>query len=434
MTGPGLGYHVELSADVRLAAEICRAGDLAGWQAAAAAAAIAENCPHWTLGLCGGFVGPVLQLCGFETCGINFSGPSSCGKTLAQQLGVSVWTSPRASSGGLLKPVRFTENSVELLARQSNGCVLGLDELALIDGKTLSQVIYGLASGAGKARMTVGLKLRPTITWATFILLSCERTLEHKIRGDGGRWLGGLPVRFPDIDCSDVNRRVPPATIAAVKGVLQHHGQAGRVFIRRFIDAGHRETSEALRERVNELAVQLAGEDATGSRARAALPFAMLEVCGGLARDLKVLPPNIRIARAIEWAWNGFETSMGALALKPEEQAEAHLRRWIAERRTITIKNLDPARDDPVNNRDAVGWFDSKAVYLPVDRIAEACGGGLSENAIGRMLAARNLLAKHKTGRWTVEYVPKIGYVPCYALKFSEFGEAPAFSSDEEPG
>ena len=434
MTGRRLGYHVELTADVRLAPEICRAGDLAGWQAAAAAAASAKNCPHWTLGLCAGFVGPVLQLCGFETCGINFSGPSSCGKTLAQQLGVSVWTSPRAFSGGLLKPARFTENSVELLARQSNGCVLGLDELALIDGKTLSQVIYGLASGAGKARMTVGLKLRPTITWSTFILLSCERTLEHKIRGDGGKWLGGLTVRFTDIDCSDVNRRVPQDTIAAVKGVLRHHGQAGRVFIRRFIDAGHRENHEALRERINELAVQLAGGDAAGSQARAALPFAMLEICGGLARDLKVLPANTRITEAVEWAWTGFEASTGALALNPEEQAEANLRRWIAERRSITIKNLDPAPHDPVNNRDAVGWFDSKAVYIPVDRIAEACGSGLSEGAIGRMLAAKNLLAKHKKGRLIVEYVPKIGYVPCYAVKFSEFGKAPTFSSDEEPG
>jgi hypothetical protein len=429
-----LGYHVELSADLRLAPETCSAGNLAGWQAAAEAAVSAVNCPHWTLGLCGGFVGPVLQLCGFETCGINFSGPSSCGKTLTQQLGVSAWTSPRASSGGLLKPARFTENSVELLARQSNGCVLGLDELALIDGKTLSQVIYGLASGAGKARMTVGLKLRPTISWTTFTLLSCERTLEHKIRGDGGRWLGGLPVRFPDIDCSDVNRRVPPQTIAAVKGMLQHYGQAGRVFIRRFIDAGHRENHEALRERINELAIQLAGEDAAGSRARAALPFALLEVCGSLARDLKVLPRDIRIAEAIEWAWNGFEASSGALALKPEVQAEANLRRWVAERRTVTIKNLDPAPNDPVNNRDAVGWFDSKAIYIPVDRIAEACGGVLSEHAIGRMLNARKLLHRHKPKRLTIDYVPKIGYVASYALKFAEFGKAPEPLSDEELG
>jgi hypothetical protein len=427
-----LGYRVELAADVRLAPEICRAGDLAGWQTAAKAAASAKGCPHWTIGLCGGFVGPVLQLCGFETCGINFSGPTSCGKTIAQQLAVSAWTSPRASSGGLLRPARFTENSIELLARQSNGCVLGLDELALIDGKTLSQIIYGLASGAGKARMTTGLKLQPTITWSTFIMLSCERTLEHKIRGDGGRWLGGLPVRFPDVDCSDVNRRVPPATIDAVKTIMQHHGQAGRVFIRRFIDARHRQNYEALRTRINQLAIQLAGEDPLGSRARAALPFAMLEVCGELARELKVLPANISIASAIEWAWSAFAASSGALALDPEAKALSHLRRWVAERLNITIKNVAPDPHDPVNNRDAVGWFDRQAIYIPLERIAEAAGGGLSELAIGSMLDDKKLLQRSTKDRLVVTYVPKIGYVTSYALKFSEFGKAPAGFTPED--
>jgi uncharacterized protein (DUF927 family) len=85
---------IELSADVRISREIARQGTLAGWQAGVEAALTAPNCQHWTLGAAGGFVGSIVQLCGFDTCGINFSGPSSCGKTLAQQLAVSAWTSP----------------------------------------------------------------------------------------------------------------------------------------------------------------------------------------------------------------------------------------------------------------------------------------------------------------------------------------------------
>ena len=179
-------------------------------------------------------------------------------------------------------------------------------------------------------------------------------------------------------------------------------------------------------------AIQLAGEGAAGSHVRAALPFAMLEACGELARDLEILPSKIQIARAVEWAWSGFAASSGAAALVPEDLAEANLRRFVAERRTITIKNLDPQPDDPVNNRDAVGWFDSKAVYIPVGRIAEACGGVLSERAMGRMLDERNLLARHKKGRLIVEYVPRVGYVPSYALKFAEFGKAPEIGEPDE--
>ena len=89
-----MSNRTELLADVRVPAEIGHGGTLAGWQTAAAAAA-AENCPHWALAIAGGFVGPILQLCEFDTCGVCLSGSTSCGKTLAQQLAVSAWTSPR---------------------------------------------------------------------------------------------------------------------------------------------------------------------------------------------------------------------------------------------------------------------------------------------------------------------------------------------------
>ena len=204
-----MGNRIELSADVRVPPDVGHAGTLAGWQDAVKAAAAAENCPHWGLGIAAGFAGPIVQLCGFQSCGLNFSGPTSCGKTLAQQIAVSAWTSPRLTSGGLLKPARFTENSIELVARGSNGTVLGIDELALIDGKTLRQVMYGLASGTGKARMTVDLKLRSPIKWMTFILFSSEVSLERKIRSDGGQWSGGLPARFADVDCTTARCQKP---------------------------------------------------------------------------------------------------------------------------------------------------------------------------------------------------------------------------------
>jgi hypothetical protein len=440
-----MSNRLELSADVKIPREVARNGTLEGWQDAVEAAVEATNCPHWTLGAAAGFVGSVVQLCGFDTCGLNFSGPSSCGKTLAQQLAVSVWTSPRLTSGGLLRPANFTANSIELLARQSNGTVLGLDELALVDGKTFGQVIYGLAAGVGKARMTVGLKLHRSIKWSTFVVLSCERTLEQKIRSDGGRWSGGMAARFADLDCSDVNRKVPAKTITTIGGVTRNYGEAGIAFIRRFMAAGLHRDPDALRRRVVAMANKLASGEVTddnggepveahveGAQVRAALPFALLQICGQLALQFEVLPKTTKVKKAVKWAWSGFAESTGAGALDPEQQAEANLRRHVAEHRDITIKKTEPNRQDPHNNRDAVGWYDDNAVYIPVDRIAEAAGGVLSERAIGRMLKDRDLLARHKGDRLTVKYVPKIGYVPSYALKLSQFGPTAAFESDDD--
>jgi hypothetical protein len=425
--------RMELSADVRLAPEVACGGTLKGWQAAAEAAAAVPNTPHWTLGLSGGFVGCILQLVGLDTCGVCLSGPSSCGKTLSQQIAVSVWTSPRLASGGLLRPARFTENAIEGLARGSNGLVLGLDELALIDGKTLGQVIYGLASGSGKARMTVGLKMQKRITWATFVMLSCERTLDYKVRSEGGKWSAGQSVRFADIDCSEVNRNVPQETIAAINGIFQHYGEAGPEFIRQFKAAGQHRDVDALRSRILKQADQLARKenhsDVSGVHVRSAVPFALLSVSGDLAKTFGILPQRADVEAAVDWAWSGYLASSGARALDPEQQAEDTLRRWVAERRGTTIKTVSGS---PHNNRDAVGWTDAKCLYLPADRIVEACGGGLSERAIGHMLKKRELLAKSRKDRATVNYVPRIGKVCCYALKLDELAPAAAEQGEED--
>jgi hypothetical protein len=426
----GTGGDLELAADVRLAPEVARGGTLMGWQAATEAAAKVKNCPHWILGLTSGFVGPILQLCELETCGIDLSGPTSCGKTLGQQLGISVWTSPRLTSGGLLKPARFTQNSIELLARQSNGTVLGLDELALVDGVILGQVIYGLAAGVGKARMSVGLKLERAIKWSTFVLLSSEQTLERKIRGDAGQWSGGMAARFADVDCADVNRKVSRARIDAISGIFRHYGQAGPTFIHRFIAAGLHRDPDQLRQRIYKMAARLA--DTNGARARSALPFALITVSGELARRLGVLPPVANVNAAVRWAWATFVDSQGATALDPEQVALNNLRRYIAEHRDVTIKKTRLGPFESRNNRDAVGWYDDRAVYIPVDRIADAAGGALSERAIGRMLERRKLLAGHGEDRLTVRYVPKIGHVECYALKLAEFSPTANVGSDDE--
>ena len=304
----GIGGDLELAADIRLPPEVARGGTLMGWQAATEAAATVKNCPHWMLGVVGGFVGPILQLCELETCGIDLSGPTSCGKTFGQQLGISVWTSPRLTSDGLLKPARFTENSIELLARQSNGTVLALDELALVDGRILGQVIYGLAAGVGKARMSVGLKLERAIRWSTFVLLSSEQTLERKIRGDAGQWSGGMAVRFADVDCADLNRKVSRARIDAISGIFRNYGQAGPTFIHRFIEAGLHRDRDQLRQRIFKTAARLAGTDA--ARARSALPFALIAVSGELARELGILSQAANVKAAVKWAWATFVGSL----------------------------------------------------------------------------------------------------------------------------
>jgi len=110
-----VGY--ELEAPIRPPPTAVRGGTREGWQAAIEAAVSVEGCPHWTLGVGSAFVGPVLGLCDFPTCGICYSGPTSRGKTTALALGCSAWSNPHLTSGGLLRSMNTTQNAIELTAR-----------------------------------------------------------------------------------------------------------------------------------------------------------------------------------------------------------------------------------------------------------------------------------------------------------------------------
>lgn len=131
--------------------------------------------------------------------------------------------------------------------------------------------------------------------------------------------------------------------------------------------------------------------------------------------------------------WRRFGASSDALALDPPAQVVANLRNWIAERWGVTVKpndaNIDCFGHARFNNREAVGWYDDDAVYLPTRRIREAAGSTLKEQEIARILDERALLATHERGRLTVRYVPKVGHVQCYALRRAAFGK-----SDHEEG
>jgi len=147
-------------------------GSLDGWGAAAATAISVRRCEHWTLGVLAGFAGPIVALTGLDTCGVNLSGLTTSGKSTAQRLAASVWSTPDIRRPGLCQSARATDNAIEALAQRATGTVLSLDELAHVSGKAAAKMIYTIAGSVGKRRMTAEAAARDTYTWATFAILS----------------------------------------------------------------------------------------------------------------------------------------------------------------------------------------------------------------------------------------------------------------------
>jgi hypothetical protein len=425
-------FRLELAAAARLPGAVER-GTLEGWKAAVAAAVQVPGCPHWILSAAAAFAGPILSLVGLDSCGINQSGLSSCGKTLGQKVAASAWGSPRIGIG-LLQSLRTTENAVESLAQASTGTILALDEMAHVDGQTLGRLVYLIASGQGKARLTSQAAARQRSSWATFGILSGECSLEEKVRGDGGQWLAGMAVRFPDIDVTDVNRSVPQDTLDAIAAIDEHCGHAGPAFVQGLLSHGYHRNPEPLRQIVLRAARGIAGETDDSASVRAATPFGLLLTAGELAKEFDLLPGETAVAEAVQWGWRRFRASSDALALDPPGQVVAHLRTWIAERWGVTVKptepTLDPYGHARVNNRESVAWYDDDAVYIPARRIREAAGSALKEQEIARILDERGLIASRERGRLTVRYVPKVGHLQCYALSRAAFGRS---EREDEP-
>jgi Domain of unknown function (DUF927) len=394
-----------------------------------------DNCPHWLLGILTGFAGPIIGLTGLDSCGIYLSGQSSGGKTLAQKLAVSVWTSPQLGAG-LLQTMRTTENALEGLAKASNGTVLALDEIAHADGKAVGRILYSIASGVGKARATRDAKLADRNTWSTFAVLSGETSLESKVAADGGTWLAGMAVRFPDIDVTGLNRSVPAEVLRAINAIHSNFGHAGPAFVAGLVAEKFHSLPDTLRESVLQAACKIAGQLSDGAFQRAAIPLAVLQVAGTLAKHFKILPQSAPVASAIAWAWEQFTLSLDSLVLSPTEKLLGNMRRFIAQGWDVTIKDIrsNAPEQDVVfaagrektwrqDNREASGWYDDDTVYLPVVEARKAAGPEVTGQFLSQTLASADALSRrHDHRRVAIRQVPLIGKIDAYALRRSEFG------------
>lgn len=424
------GQSVELSVGTVLHPTVARGGTLDGWKAAAAAAMSAPGVPHFTLGLAAAFAGVLVDLCGLDSCGVNLSGGTSAGKTTAQRLAASAWSVPESARGGLFQTAKTTANGFETLAARSNGTVFALDELALLDGKETAKCIYTLASGVGKTRLTAAATVREPRRWRTFAMLSNEMSLEAKIKASGEAWTGGQAVRVADIDVSDINRMLDAATFAKIDGILKNYGHAGPAFVRALVAAGTHERADDVRGGINTLADRLAGPNADSATRRAARPFAILVMAGGMAQQYGLLPTGTAVQDAVRWAWGKFTKSSDAVALDPTALAIGNIRTWVAERWRTSLHGIH-AEEKPT--RDAVGWWDDDAVYLTPDRLIEAAGGTLKEAVVAKALSEAGMLAKSKGDRHLFcSWVPKVGKLKVYALSRDHFGRGPEVEPRED--
>jgi uncharacterized protein (DUF927 family) len=250
------------------------------------------------------FAGPLLRFAGVEGGGFHLHGGSSKGKTTAGQLAASVWGSgadPVEAPGvAFVRKWNATANAVEAIAADHCDGLLVLDEVGEAQAQDLGRLIYQLAGGQGKSRLSRDAALRAPRTWRVVVFSTGEVPVQAVIEAAGRRARGGQLVRMVDVPATGADGdiihhthgREPAEFVHRLKrACATYFGTAGPAFVRFLCQQG---TTAELCKRVQQ---ELAGAHgllvpagAAAEVSRVVRRFALVLVAGQLACAAGVLP------------------------------------------------------------------------------------------------------------------------------------------------
>ncbi|MGN0008769.1 MAG: DUF927 domain-containing protein, partial [Desulfovibrionaceae bacterium] len=244
------------------------------------------------LAVCASLAGPLMRLAGVDSGGFHLYGGSSTGKSTALHVGGSIWDYYQT-----LPTWRSTDNALEgqLALRSDN--VQVLDEIHQCSDKVLSDAVYLLGNGRGKARARADASLKASATWVAMILSSGESSVATRIEASGKKAQAGQAVRLIDVPADagaghglfEELHGYPDgnAFSIALKDISRAHcGHAGREFLRYVtenMDAIKQDVSGVVSEATALLLKEACPEGCDGQVQRVAQRFALCAYAGHLA-------------------------------------------------------------------------------------------------------------------------------------------------------
>lgn len=138
------------------------------------------------------FAGQLVAPLGVESGGFHIYGSSTDGKSTITKAACSIWGNPKDIS----KSWRTTDNALENEAELRNDNFLNLDELRQAAPKAVSDIVYMLTGGQGKARSSKAGKNRDLKQFNIMYSSTGEVTFEEHLRRGNIELDAGLLLRF----------------------------------------------------------------------------------------------------------------------------------------------------------------------------------------------------------------------------------------------
>ncbi|MCU4449203.1 DUF927 domain-containing protein [Acinetobacter lwoffii] len=406
-------------------------GTLEQWRSNVAQ--LAENHSLLAFSLCTAFAGQLLDPLNQQGGGFHIKGGSSKGKSTALNLASSVWGNPKQ----FYRTWRATGNALENTAYMHNDGFLVLDEIGEIaNPKELGNVVYMLANGLGKGRMTKQITAKPMHQWKVIFLSSGEKSLKDIMTEQGQKTKLGQEIRLADIDIDqseygifdsiDFAEDAPKQAIELSKRMADCYGVAGIAWLE-YLTSNKGERMDEARELLDQYRQVLTVNQSQGHIVRVANYFALVATAGELATKANITGWKAGTAfNAVQKVFNQWLGSFEQVGDYENREIVTHVKAFFEANESSRFEAITPDPDhiERINNR--VGYWKiengEKIFYvLPEQFKNEVCKGYDSRKA-ARALLAYNLL-EHDTGKTskTARIPSRKNAVKVYAVKEAIF-------------
>lgn len=319
-------------------------GDLSEWSEAVDPI---WDYPKIALALYASLVAPCLGIIpGAPNAILDWSGPTSNGKTTALRVAASVWGSPDSRDGaGLIRSWNTTPSAIERHASFCHCLPVMLDDTKHARSREdVARLVYDIASGIGRGRARPD-GMRRTEQWRC-VLLSTGEAPMTEFSEDAGARARVLSLRGKPFE----GRGDPNMIVAMIDNLLGAHGVAGPMVVKWLMQPGSRKQITTRYAESKDRWVARAKGNNVGSRMGEML--ALIELGAFLCEEVLKLPAPR--CEPMETAWEAVQAGM----VEADKASEALAKVWswaLANQESFYGRQTDRTK-----NLEIVGkWADS---------------------------------------------------------------------------
>ena len=408
-------------------------GTLAQWQSDVAQLVASHSLLVFSLSTA--FTGQLLTPLNQQGGGFHIKGGSSKGKSTALNLACSVWGNPE----NFYRTWRATGNNLEHTAYMHNDGFLVLDEIGEINNpKELGNIVYMLANGMGKGRMTKQITAKPMHQWKVIFLSSGEKSLKDIMQEQGQKTKLGQEIRLADIDidqsehgifdCIDFAEDGAKQSIELAKRLNQSYGVAGIAWLE-YITSHKDQAIKQAEQLLDQYREALASHHTQGHIVRVANYFALVAVAGELATQANITGWQSGTAfNAVQQVFNQWLGSFEQVGDFEDREMLAHVKAFFEANESSRFESITPDPDHAERIYNRVGYWKiengEKVFYVLPEQFKKEICKGYDSRKVARALLTHNLL-EHDTGKSvkTVRLPCRNLAVKVYAIRESIFSQ-----------